>query len=575
MRAERLVILSGGQQGQIVELAGAATIGRSRENSVQLNDIQVSRRHAMIRQTPSGTFLRDLGSGNGTFVGGRQVVESRLADGDVIAIGDTRIRFELIHPAHIESTPPVSGAVFETEEGHAIRAAAASSVYKTFFDTSQRNNVTAAQLRDAQRRLAAVYESAQIISSERDLKQLLERVLDQVFRLVPAHNGAILLKEPGSGRLEKVCIRAEPTDHEMKVSSSIVQRVVERGEAVITDDAATDARFGKGGSIIVQNITSAMCAPFEHQGEILGALYVDARGLARAFTESDLELLVALSLASATAIRNAQYLARVEKSYQDTLIVLANAVEMRDHYTVGHAWRVAQFAMAIAREMGWDEAKIAECRMGGVLHDVGKIAIDGSILCKPDGLDQEEYAMMQVHPERGARLMRDVDFLVPLIPYALYHHERWDGQGYPYGLAGEEIPMEGRIIAVADTYDAMTSNRPYRKGLDPEEAIARIRNMSGAQFDPGCIAALEACLRGGSIDNIRQNYFEQNGHSIACPFCSTYILIPEPAQPDAEIACMVCHRRVRLRCRNGAYYGELIAETEPYRHLPTRPPRHA
>jgi putative nucleotidyltransferase with HDIG domain len=195
----------------------------------------------------------------------------------------------------------------------------------------------------------------------------------------------------------------------------------------------------------------------------LGVVYVDTRGTTHAFTQSDLELLVALAGPAAIAIKNAQYVAMLERAYHDTLIVLANAIELRDHYTVGHTWRVTNFAKEIARVLGWDEERIQQTEMGGVLHDVGKIAVDNAILSKPGRLTDEEYEKMKVHPERGARMMEDVGFLKPVIPYCLYHHERYDGKGYPFGLSGESIPLEGRLIAVADTFDAMTSHRPYRR----------------------------------------------------------------------------------------------------------------
>ena len=155
--------------------------------------------------------------------------------------------------------------------------------------------------------------------------------------------------------------------------------------------------------------------------------------------------------------------------------------------------------------------------MGGVLHDVGKIAVDDAILRKPDKLTDEEFAKIQVHPEKGAQLLENVDFLQPLIPYCLYHHERYDGKGYPHGLKGEEIPIEGRALAVGDTFDAITSNRPYRKGLDPEKAIKIIEENKGTQFDPVCADALIQCFREGKIDRILQDYHKSSEKASHAP----------------------------------------------------------
>jgi HD-GYP domain-containing protein (c-di-GMP phosphodiesterase class II) len=385
--------------------------------------------------------------------------------------------------------------------------------------------------------------------------------MDQIFSLVPAHNGVIMLKDRERGELVTEYVKSGLENREVVISSSIVKRAFENGEAIITHDAADDSRFEAGASIITQNISSAMCVPLVHQEDRLGVIYVDSRGTTKAFASDDLEMLVGLAGPAAIAIRNAQYLRMVKQGYEDTLTALANSIELRDHYTVGHTWRVTNFSKEIARELGWSEEKLEEVQMGGVLHDVGKIAVDDAILRKPGRLLEEEFAKMKVHPERGAQLLQDIAFLHPLIPYCLYHHERYDGKGYPYGLKGEEIPSEGRIIAVADTFDAMTSNRPYRKGLDPEAAIAELEKGRGTQFDPECADALIRCYRAGRIQTILQDYYEKDEKSIACPFCSTHIHLPDNIKAGEEHECNVCHRRILIQERNGVYFGELIPQT--------------
>lgn len=560
MSRERVVVLTGPRSGSSVEVVGTLTIGRSHESGLQINDPQISRKHAVVQQTPAGTFLRDMGSGNGTYIGGRRILEHKLSDGDVITVGGIELRFETIPEEPPKETIPDRSVVFKAVEESSVRASAAASIYQTFCAGTRTG--TSEQLREARARLGAVYEATQIISSERDINKLLTRVMDQLFGLVPAHNGVILLADPKTRKLATEYVKTGSGQKEVTISSSIVRRAFEHKEAVITYDAASDSRFGAGASIIAQRITSAMCVPLEHQEETLGALYVDTRGTTNAFSHSDLELMVALARAAAIAIRNAQYLAEVEKAFHNTLIVLANAIELRDHYTVGHTWRVTHFAVEVARKLGWDEDKLRECEMGGILHDVGKIGIPDAILGKPGGLTDEEFAMMKVHPERGARMLQDVPSLVPLIPYALYHHERWDGAGYPFGLAGENIPIEGRVIAVADTYDAMTSNRPYRKGMAPEVAIEEIQRKSGIQFDPACVLAIVESYNDGSLNKVMQNYYEKDGRSFACPFCSTFIRVPDHVQANDEIHCSVCHRRILLLFRNEAFYGELLPETE-------------
>jgi HD-GYP domain-containing protein (c-di-GMP phosphodiesterase class II) len=166
------------------------------------------------------------------------------------------------------------------------------------------------------------------------------------------------------------------------------------------------------------------------------------------------------------------------------LEALAHAIESRDPATRGHGARVTAVAQAIAVRLGWDGARIEALRLGARLHDVGKLAISMRILAKPGPLDEVELRLVRTHPLVGARLLGLPGPGRVALPYVLYHHERWDGTGYPTGRAGEDIPLEGRILAVADAYDAMTSTRPYRRARSPERALEEIESCAGTQFDP-------------------------------------------------------------------------------------------
>jgi HD-GYP domain-containing protein (c-di-GMP phosphodiesterase class II) len=171
------------------------------------------------------------------------------------------------------------------------------------------------------------------------------------------------------------------------------------------------------------------------------------------------------------------------------LEALSDAIEARDPATRGHGTRVTLLAEAIALRLGWDEAGIEALRLGGRLHDVGKLGISTRVLTKPGPLDELELRVVQTHPLVGARLLGAVGHVRAALPYVLYHHERWDGGGYPTGRGGEDIPVEARLLAVADAYDAMTSIRPYRPAVSPGHALEEIERCAGTQFDP-TIAAL-------------------------------------------------------------------------------------
>ncbi len=575
MAEEYIIVLSGELEGKEIPVEGQLTIGRNPDSDMQLDDLQVSRRHAVIENTSSGTIVRDLGSGNGTYIGDQRVVEYRLSNGDEIRFGQVMVRFVSPEPAtapetppsHAPSAPPASsnppapsGVRFKTELEGTLSGSAADNIRQTFFQAPTRA-ADAQELRNAQRRLAAVYEANQIISSERELKKLFSHVVEQIFSLVPAHNGVILLKDEKTGELVTEYVKSKSGNAEVTISSTIINRASDKGEAVITENAEDDSRFEAGMSIVAQGISSAMCTPLTHQGETLGVLYVDTRGTTEAFSQGDLELLVALSGPAAIAIKNAQYVQELERSYHDSLIGLANAIELRDHYTVGHTWRVTNFVVQIAMKLNWDEAKVKEAEIGGVLHDVGKIAVSDTILSKTSRLTEEEYEKMKVHPERGADLMKPIAHLRPIIPYCLYHHERYDGRGYPFGLNGDAIPIEGRIVAVADTFDAMTSSRPYRRGLDPEVAIEEIERGKGSQFDPECADALITCYREGKINEILQEHMKGE-KSIACPFCSTFIKLPEGTEIFDVFECQVCHHNIQLQRKNEVYFGELVSEED-------------
>lgn len=187
-------------------------------------------------------------------------------------------------------------------------------------------------------------------------------------------------------------------------------------------------------------------------------------------------------------------------SYESAVMSLAAAVEARDPYTRGHIDRVAKYAVTIAEELGLEAEQLPEVKLGAILHDIGKIGISDSILCKPGKLDPHEFEEMKAHPRKGVEIISDSKFLAPLSTVILHHHERFDGTGYPGGLQGEQIPMIARILTVADTFDAMTSDRPYRIGLSRKVAVAEIQQEAGKQFDPRVVEAFMSAYDKGLME---------------------------------------------------------------------------
>jgi putative two-component system response regulator len=184
-------------------------------------------------------------------------------------------------------------------------------------------------------------------------------------------------------------------------------------------------------------------------------------------------------------------LAQLEQAYEASLIMLANAIELRDHYTRGHVERVRNHAVAIAQELGWPDSRMNHLAYGSILHDIGKIHIMESVLSKPGPLDEAEWEEMRKHPVIGAEMVKNISYLQPAIPIIRHHHERWDGNGYPDNMKGEWIPVEARIVAVADSLDAMITSRTYREALTPDEAYDEILRSSGSHFDPSVVEAFQ------------------------------------------------------------------------------------
>jgi putative nucleotidyltransferase with HDIG domain len=196
-------------------------------------------------------------------------------------------------------------------------------------------------------------------------------------------------------------------------------------------------------------------------------------------------------------------------AHDGTLRSLVAALDARDSETAGHSERVADITIAIALEMGIprDSEEWRHISWGALLHDVGKIAIPDHILRKPGSLTPEEWDFMRTHPKTGSEILRSVDFLLPAAEIVLCHHERFDGGGYPRGLAGEEIPLGARIFMIADSFDAMTSNRTYRSAMPAEEALAEILRNSGSQFDPAAVRAFLAVYQKRFVGTFHHRHF--------------------------------------------------------------------
>ena len=250
--------------------------------------------------------------------------------------------------------------------------------------------------------------------------------------------------------------------------------------------------------------SSVLCMPLVTKGRVIGALVLYKGEQKPSFTQVDIELLSILCGQAAIAIENIRLFEDLQRTHFEAMKALAQAIEAKDHYTRGHCDRTVEYAMAIAETLGLPEEERKSLRYAAFLHDVGKIGIHEAILAKEGRLTEEEFRMMRAHPSLGAEIIKGVEFLKPVVPLVYHHQERYDGKGYPEGLSGEAIPLGARIVAVLDTFDAMTSDRPYRKAMPLAQAIVELRRCAGSQFDPRVVEAfigvLEARHRPGATD---------------------------------------------------------------------------
>jgi putative nucleotidyltransferase with HDIG domain len=333
---------------------------------------------------------------------------------------------------------------------------------------------------------------------------LSDATLRAILEVLSADRGAIVVRRREAGGAPEVLAARSWTDaaEPFVVSRTLVADVIAQGISVFAHDASSDVRFADGQSVIGQRVRSVMCVPLRTTDEILGALYVDSLSGAGRFNEADLELLAAIGNQAGVALHRVRLMGDLERLLLDTIKAIAATIDARDGYTHRHSERVAALTAQLARELGLSDSERETAELSALLHDVGKIAVPDSILNKPGKLTPEEFAEMRKHPVHGAQILGNIQSATvkAVLPGVQYHHEKWDGTGYPDGLKGEAIPFLGRLLGVADFYDALTSARSYRGALSSEETMALISKGAGTHFDPAVAAALVRIFERGELN---------------------------------------------------------------------------
>lgn len=344
-----------------------------------------------------------------------------------------------------------------------------------------------------------------ILNSTLDTQTVRYEAMEATCQLMNCETGSLFLVDKKRSELYWETALG-PSGAELKESfrlpiddRSIAGYVAMTGKAMLVNDVAhSKYHFKKADEKTHFRTRNMVCVPVTAKGSVIGVLQAINKVNA-SFEEEDLKLLENLSHQVAIAVENAQLYTRLKETFVQTAAAMAEAIEAKDRYTGGHTKRVVHYSLAIAEYLDLAPQERENLRLSATLHDIGKIGVDDSILKKQYALNDDEYEAMKHHPTIGYDILSHVDGLSEILNGMRYHHERPDGRGYPCGLKRAEIPRIAAIISVADTYDAMVSTRPYRKGLDPKVAFDEIVKNRGTQFEATVVDAFVKAFESGRI----------------------------------------------------------------------------
>jgi HD-GYP domain-containing protein (c-di-GMP phosphodiesterase class II) len=497
MRFE-FVIRAGKEAGRTVSLVTGQTItiGRLKGCDVVVDDEAASRRHCTLTGRDETCVVTDLQSANGTFVNERRITTSEVKLGESVRLGSTA--FELVTAAAEAASRPVRAPVssaanltFE-ERGRTLISREVDPTRLEFLTQIVKRKDEQSLLQSTQRYLTTLHKVSEALSRATSVEGLFDSILSSILETTGGERAAILMRTDANQDVDVVASRtkAGKPAGAMVLSRTVVNDVLEKGVSTFTDDALADSRLMQGESIVRQRIRSIMCTPMRTTEAILGVLYVDSLA-AKEFSEAELELLAAVGNQAGVALHRARLMADMEKLFIDVMKAIAATIDAKDGYTHRHSERVAAFGVRLATRLGFSADARSVVELSGLLHDVGKIGVPDAILNKPGKLTDDEFAEIKRHPVHGATILSNIKSkkVGELLPGVKYHHERWDGRGYPEGLKGDAIPLLGRVLAVADFIDALTSDRSYRKGLTLQEAVDMVRDLDGKAFDPIIVKA--------------------------------------------------------------------------------------
>ncbi|MFQ5905648.1 MAG: GAF domain-containing protein [bacterium] len=343
-------------------------------------------------------------------------------------------------------------------------------------------------------RLAMLMDASVHVTSTLDLEEVLDLIMSQAKEVLDAEASSIFLVDEDKNELYFISATGTRGEKAKRVrvpwGKGIVGWVAETGETLLVPDVLKDKRFYKRVDEETDFVTrSILAVPLVVRGRVVGVAEALNKKGDGAFVRDDVELFEAFARHAAVAVENAKLYAQLEELFRSSIRAVVFAVEAKDRYTRGHTERVTHYSIITARELGLSTDELKKVEIASLLHDVGKIGIPDTILRKPGKLTDEEFEIVKAHPVRGSEIMAPIGAMKEIIPGIRDHHERYDGLGYPDKLKGKEISLLGRIISVADVFDALTTDRPYRGAVSVDETLEYLQSNAGYQFDPDVVGA--------------------------------------------------------------------------------------
>ncbi len=481
------------------------SLGRSSRADVVIDDPRMSRIHAYVVKDAEKFIFVDANSTNGSFINGVRVNRRMIHSGDIIRCGDTEFHVtEVDEDANFrwDDTSLIVKSRFPLDQMNKRLNALAQGVIepdtkedtRTGLEAPVPEEKTPHTVRQFVKRLKTLYQVFEDVSSVLSCRQIYTLILEGVFKLLPhAQNVCILVEDEQKREFKPVLLRNRnnKTPDSLRISKTAFQIAVSSKVALLAADVPNDPLFDKTDTVQDLHLQSILCVPLVSENRVIGVIYIDNREEKGSFDTVDAEFITSLANHAAIAIKHAHLYDALQRAYHQSILALQNVIETRDPLTMGHAYRTAQFALGIARDMELPEDRCHTLKTAAELHDIGKVAIDVDIIHKPGGLSYPEYLSVQEHVKASEQILAPIEYLHDVLPIIRQHHEHYDGSGYPEGLEGDEIMLEARILAVADSFDAIISERSYKESLGIDETMKLCREGSGKHFDPKAVEALE------------------------------------------------------------------------------------